>query len=303
MDLRRVANIIKIAEEKNITRAADKLFISQPALNLQLLNLEKELGCKLFFRRGNQWSITEAGMIYVETGRKMLAMKKDAYSRISDVANLRNEEITIGTSGLHGDEMMTRIYSEFHKTNPGVKIQLNIMKGIKTQELVKNGTIDLGVILMDNDKKYKLEYELLSEIELVLAISEQNENLKYVKKDENGEDIIDLADLEKQPFILYAKDSTERYIVEDVFQEAGIVPDIYMYVEGRNYQFELVRKNECCSIVGENSFKHIPEGIRLVKIKSHPKMNAVAVYRNEKYLSEPMKNLIEILKDYWAGEL
>lgn len=303
MDLRRVANIIKIAEEKNITRAADKLFISQPALNLQLLNLEKELGCKLFFRRGNQWSITEAGMIYVETGRKMLAMKKDAYSRISDVANLRNEEITIGTSGLHGDEMMTDIYPEFHKLNPGVKLQLNIMKGIKTQELVKNGTIDLGVILMDKDRKYKIEYETLAEIELVLAISEENENLKYIKKDENGEDIIDLADLEKQPFILYAKDSTERYIVEDVFHDAGIVPDIYMYVEGRNYQFELVRKNECCSIVGENSVNHMPDGIRLVKIKSHPKMDAVAVYRNEKYLSEPMKSLIEILKDYWNGKL
>ena len=61
MDLRRIENIIRIAEEKNITRAADKLFISQPALNLQLLNLEKELGTKLFYRRGNEWAITEAG--------------------------------------------------------------------------------------------------------------------------------------------------------------------------------------------------------------------------------------------------
>jgi DNA-binding transcriptional LysR family regulator len=110
MDLKRIENIIRIAEEKNITRAADKLSLSQPALNLQLLNLEKELGTKLFYRRGNEWSISEAGRIYVDTARKMVALKKDCYSRISDVAKLHNEEIAVGAAGIQGDIMMTALY-------------------------------------------------------------------------------------------------------------------------------------------------------------------------------------------------
>ena len=148
MDLRRIENIIRIAEEKNITRAADKLFISHPALNLQLLNLEKELGTKLFYRRGNEWAITEAGRIYVDTARKMIAMKKDCYSRISDIAKLHNEEIAVGAAGVEADYMMTSLYKKFHRQHPTVKLQLNLMKGLKAQELVKNGTIDLGIILM-----------------------------------------------------------------------------------------------------------------------------------------------------------
>ena len=77
MDLKKIEHILRIAEEKNISRAAERLFISQPALNLQLLNLERELGTKLFVRKGNECSVTEAGRIYVETARKMMNMKKD----------------------------------------------------------------------------------------------------------------------------------------------------------------------------------------------------------------------------------
>ena len=54
MDLKKIEHILRIAEEKNISRAAERLFISQPALNLQLLNLERELGTKLFSRKGNE---------------------------------------------------------------------------------------------------------------------------------------------------------------------------------------------------------------------------------------------------------
>ena len=56
MDLKKLEHILRIAEEKNISRAAERLFISQPALNLQLLNLERELGTKLFVRKGNECS-------------------------------------------------------------------------------------------------------------------------------------------------------------------------------------------------------------------------------------------------------
>ena len=58
MDLRQLEHILKIAEEKNITKAAEKLYISQPALNQQLLNLEKELGTQLFQRKRGDWRVT-----------------------------------------------------------------------------------------------------------------------------------------------------------------------------------------------------------------------------------------------------
>lgn len=299
MDLKRIENIIRIAEEKNITRAADKLFLSQPALNLQLLNLEKELGTKLFYRRGNEWSITEAGRIYVETARKMLSLKKDCYSRISDIAHLHNEEIAVGASGIQGDHMMTTIYEKFHARFPNVKMQLNIMKGLKAQELVRNSTIDLGIILMGDKQSYHLQYDFLAKVEVLLAISSESPLLSHLETDESGEEIMDLRNLQDVPFVLGAKDSTERYVSEQAFEEAGIDPSVYMDAEGTSYPLAMVAAGECCSLIGSYNKPTTPKSVRLIKLKNHPMMNAYAVRRKDTFLSEPMELLIRLAKEYW----
>ena len=76
MDTRQIEYILQIAEENNITKAAEKLFITQSALNQQLLKLERELGTPLFQRTKNKWCLTDAGRIYVEGARKMMQIKK-----------------------------------------------------------------------------------------------------------------------------------------------------------------------------------------------------------------------------------
>ena len=81
MDLKQIEYILKIAEEKNITHAAEKLFITQSALNQQLLKLEKELGCPLFYRSRTDWRPTPAGEIYLDAARQILILKKNAYDQ------------------------------------------------------------------------------------------------------------------------------------------------------------------------------------------------------------------------------
>ena len=85
MDFRLLEYIVKIAEENNITKASEKLFISQSALNQQLLKLEQELGTRLFHRSRTNWHLTEAGKIYVEGARDALKIKHDTYPRIQDI--------------------------------------------------------------------------------------------------------------------------------------------------------------------------------------------------------------------------
>ena len=68
MDLRQIENIIAIEQEQSISRAAEKLFLTQSALNQQLLKLEKELGTPLFERRKHSMIPTFAGRIYLQSG-------------------------------------------------------------------------------------------------------------------------------------------------------------------------------------------------------------------------------------------
>ena len=75
MDLKQIEYIVKIDDEHSITRAAEKLFVTQSALNQQLLKLEKELGTPLFHRSRTNWRLTEAGEIYIEGAKAALQIK------------------------------------------------------------------------------------------------------------------------------------------------------------------------------------------------------------------------------------
>ena len=77
MDLHLLENIVCIADERSITRAAEKRFVTQSALYQQLQKLEDELGVPLFIRTRSNWQPTEAGNAYLAAARQMLLLKKD----------------------------------------------------------------------------------------------------------------------------------------------------------------------------------------------------------------------------------
>lgn len=110
MDTKQIEYILKIAEENNITKAAEKLFITQSALNQQLLKLEKELGTPLFHRSRTNWRLTEAGEIYIEGAKAALQIKNTTYNRIYDVVSARKGHLTIGLTPGRGLRMFTSIY-------------------------------------------------------------------------------------------------------------------------------------------------------------------------------------------------
>ena len=82
MDLRQLENIVAIAEERSISRAAERLFISQPALSQQVSKLEARLGVPLFSRDKQGLSLTQAGKVYVENAKKILSIRDETYNRI-----------------------------------------------------------------------------------------------------------------------------------------------------------------------------------------------------------------------------
>ena len=122
MDLKQIEYILKIAEENNVTKAAEKLFISQSALNQQLLKLEKELGAPLFFRTRNNWTLTEIGELYVQNAKEIMAIKKNTYNQIADMLDNKKRQFTLGLIPGRTVEMFATVYSRFLKRYPNISI-------------------------------------------------------------------------------------------------------------------------------------------------------------------------------------
>ena len=118
MDTRQIEYILKIAEENNITHAAAKLFITQSALNQQLIKLENELGTPLFHRSRTNWHLTEAGEIYIRNAKEIMRLKRETYQTIHDLSDGRCGHLAVGFTAGRGINMFTRVYGTFHQLYP-----------------------------------------------------------------------------------------------------------------------------------------------------------------------------------------
>ena len=123
MDTRQIEYILQIAEENNITHAAAKLFITQSALNQQLIKLENELGTPLFHRSRTNWHLTEAGKVYVENAKEMMRIKRETYQKIHDLSDGRHGILALGFTAGRGINMFTQAYAVFHQRFPNITVR------------------------------------------------------------------------------------------------------------------------------------------------------------------------------------
>lgn len=220
MDLKQIEYILKIAEEQNITHAAEKLFITQSALNQQLLKLEKELGTPLFYRSRTDWHPTPAGEIYLNAAKDILLIKKNAYNQIHDLCEAQKGHITLGFTPGRGIAMFTSVYPKFHNICPSIEVE-PIERSVRDQHpLLLSGELDLGFMtLTRSQQKSGIIYETLASEEMVLAVPTK---LVTALDMRNG----DLALLREEPFVLTQKTSTIREIVDSIFKNAGFTPNV-----------------------------------------------------------------------------
>lgn len=96
MEKRQCEYFLTIAQEKNISKAAEKLFISQPSLSKFLIGLEKETGHKLFLRNRNQLEITEEGKIYLKYAKKFLSLENRMIQELSSRRAKDSSKLSLG---------------------------------------------------------------------------------------------------------------------------------------------------------------------------------------------------------------
>src|SRR3954470_15438501 len=225
MDLKQLEYMIKIAEENNITKAAEKLFITQSALNQQLLKLEKELGTQLFVRSRTNWHPTQAGEIYIENAQKMVRIKKDTYNQINDLIDIKKGKLSIGLTPERGPEMFASIYPTFYKMYPNVKIEPIELPVKQQQHEISIGNLDIGFVTLQDYQKTDDEYIQIALEEIILAVPKAHPLAHLGGKLGDKLPEISLDCFKNDPFALMQKGSTLREIYDNLTNE-----DFYPFI-------------------------------------------------------------------------
>ena len=302
MDFRLLEYIVKIAEEKNITKASEKLFISQSALNQQLLKLEQELGTRLFHRSRTNWHLTEAGKIYVEGARDALKIKHDTYTRIQDICDSKTGTLTIGLTHGRGIYMFASLYPELHSRYPGLDLRPVEMNVYKQQEAIVQGSIDMGFLALSREQRTSDCYENLISEEMVLALPASHPAAGSANPPGRPLAVINLDLLKDTPFVLLFKESSLHEIVDNAFKEAGFEPSLLFETSNTVSILMMVQSTYCCGVVPYFYSRKYPEGVVYFALPGHPCWDLAISYRKDIYLSSAARDFIELAKEYWENQ-
>ncbi len=144
MDLRQMRYFLALAEERNFTRAAEKLHMAQPPLTRQIRALEEELGAELFVRTTKGVTLTEAGMALMEEVPNLLALAQRAKERALLASAGHTGRLDIGIFGSGVLDVIPRILARFHATRPEVKIVLHNLTKSEQIDALRERRISVG---------------------------------------------------------------------------------------------------------------------------------------------------------------
>ncbi|MCC2677438.1 MAG: LysR family transcriptional regulator [Pseudobdellovibrio sp.] len=204
LNLSQLQTFVTVASEGSMTAAADKLFLTQPAVSQQMKNMEDDLGVELIVRGSKQIKMTAQGEILYEHAKKILSLAQMAEVSIKSVGAQLRGELRIGTLNSIGLHLMSPVVSRLLKFNPDFKIKVDYAKGEDLLAAYKKGDLDV-IVLPEIEANYRTQLpesksQILFQEEMWLVGS---------GKDEFYPMNISLSELKKIPYVHFSNEYPE----------------------------------------------------------------------------------------------
>ncbi len=218
MELRTLTYFVTVAEELNITKAAQILHISQPPLSAQIKNLEDELGTPLFIRGKRHLTLTDAGQLLYQRAKDILNLSEKASSEISALSRGMSGTVSIGLVEGMAPDIAAEWFAGFLTEHPGVRFRILDGNSDDLIEKMRGGLIGLAVITSPYDQQLLNSFHVGQE--KMVALMNRSHPLASC-----GKAVLDVEDLRDEPLIVPSR----KAHIEEIrrwFREIQAVPDI-----------------------------------------------------------------------------
>ena len=214
MTLRQLQVFLAIAREKSFSRAAKSIHSSQPTMSEHVAELELELGKKVFFRRGREVTLTEAGRVLERYAASAILAVEGARQAVDDLDGLGHGSLMIGASTTPGIYVIPEVIANFRVRHPGVELKLQIANSRVIEDRVKARELDLGVV----------GGHAVSHGEECLAVGFADELLLIVPPRHAWAKRRFIAPeaLAREPLLMREEGSATRGVTERALQRAGV---------------------------------------------------------------------------------
>lgn len=170
MDLRQLQIFCSVARHLNFSKAADELFIAQPAVSIAIKKLETELQTLLFNRVSKKVSLTEEGKVLLNHANTILKQARDAKLEMDELRGLGSGQVRIAMPAMHGAYYFPVIFQDFMRQYPNLRIYVQEEGTRQIEQNLVNGSIDLGIVT-NNQIPESLEAHPLLDEQLVACVA------------------------------------------------------------------------------------------------------------------------------------
>lgn len=291
MDLKQLRYFIALAEERQVTSAAQKLHMSQPPLSQQLKLMENELGVSLFHRNGRQLELTASGKTLYEYALTITRLMDEAKAEVQETGLGIRGRLSIGVNTL-SDSRLPEALSTFRALYPKVRFKIQQNETNTLVKLIREKTLDMAIVRLPIDLD-GFDYALLGEEPFNFIIGETGPHA--APKLDEAVSYETIADF---PLLLPSTEGLGLYnLLLEQFHSRGLFPTIIGECSDIGMLTELVASGFGASILPEKSLARYKNGrIRSYRIdESQAVSSSAVIWLKRHYLSRAAVLLIEMI--------
>ncbi len=295
MDVKYLKYILAIARRRNMTKAAEELYVSQSSLSQYLSRLEQELGTPLFVRNKGELSLTPAGELYVDAAEKVIKIQKDLYHKIDFLS--QRGLIRVGVTSNFALRMLSEIIPRFRELYPGVVIEITEtgLPGLK--KLLLKEEIDVGICAEASTVPFGDWAEVLREEEVFFAISRAH---PYAQTHPDGtltmEELIHV--FAGDNFVFSKKGSSLRMLCNMYFEACDFTPSAFCETNSISATRNMVAQNAGVAFIAESCSIDREHIVYYPLSPSLRRLNLV-VHRKNWLQNEPEKSFMDFVLNYF----
>lgn len=254
MDLRSMQQMIAIAAHGHMTRAAEELGVTQPALSAALRKLEDELGTELFHRTGHGVEPTEAGKVFVEHAKITLRASQQTAEAVRSLVGLETGSIRVGAGATATGYLLPAAIQAVRTKHPGLRFSIREAGSAQVAQGVLSGELDLGVVTLPVEHPRADELMVVKEIrdELMLIVPEGHRL--------HGRKTFRWEELAGEAVVAFEAESAVRKIIDQAAGAHGVSLEVVMELRSIESIVQMVRAKIGVGFVSTHG---LPSGVGL----------------------------------------
>lgn len=305
--------VYTVYREGSISKAAQKLFVSQPSLSIMIRKIEEEVGVPLFDRTSKPLRLTQAGEEYVKAAEAIAHIEKDFENYVNACSQLLTGSLTIGANQLLSSLVLPDYVARFIRRYPGVELHMVDDNPTVLENQISSGQLDLVIDNKSMDSEV-FEQRLFRTERLLLAVPaefECNAGLEEYRLQEQDilsgsylvSDVkpVPLERFQGVPFISMTKDNDTRRRTDAMFHEAGVSPEMILEIDRLVTLYNFVEIGTAASVVSDTlvcNIRHHWGKVAFYALQSpHAKRDIYVSYKRSRYYSRAMNAFMELLFD------